>query len=108
MMDFDEPAQLPGNGSELLGHPLIGGAGGADRAVQKARFALFSSHALAAWGQRSWEFAIGLVMLRVCPHSIALVSAYGLADQASQVLAGAAVGAYITRCMFFGVTNFVF
>lgn len=85
MMDFDEPEQLPSQPDDLLGRPLIGGAGGNIRRVQKARLALYGSHALAAWGQRSWEFAVGLIMLEVWPQSLALVSAYGLADQASQV-----------------------
>lgn len=78
MKDVDEPEQLPLQPDDLLGRPLIG-------QIRKARFSLYGSHALAAWGQRSWEFAVGLIMLEVWPQSLVLVSAYGLADQASQV-----------------------
>lgn len=41
---------------------------------------------------------MGLLMLQLRPQSLALVSAYGLADSAAQVLAGAAVGSYLSRC----------
>lgn len=97
MMDFVEPNQLPSDGQELLGRPLIGGEGGAKGNVWRARLALYSSHALAAWGQRSWEFAVGLLMLKLRPENLTLVSAYGLADSLGQVLLGASVGTYLDK-----------
>ena len=98
MMDFVEPNQLPADGQELLGRPLIGGASSAKGNVRRSRLALYSSHALAAWGQRSWEFAVGLLMLQLRPHSLTLVSAYGLVDSLGQVLCGASVGHYLSKC----------
>lgn len=71
--------------------------GDAAAALQRARWALYGSHTLSTWGQRSWEFAVGLLMLQLRPQSLALVSAYGLADSGAQVLTGAAVGSYLSR-----------
>lgn len=56
-----------------------------------------STSCAAAWGVRQWEFAVGLLMLQLWPQSLALVSAYGLADSGAQVLAGASVGSYLSR-----------
>ena len=44
-----------------------------------------------------WEFAVGLIMLKLLPGSLALVSAYGLADGALQSALGLHIGAYIDR-----------
>ena len=82
---------------EVLASPLLGGAVPTKGNAWRARLALYSSHALAAWGQRSWEFAVGLLMLQLRPGSLALVSAYGLTDSLGQVVAGAPVGAYLTK-----------
>ena len=60
--------------------------------------ALYASHALSTWGQRMWEFAVGLLMLRLRPGSLLLVSAFGLVDGGAQVLAGGTVGSYVGRC----------
>lgn len=88
---------MPADGQELLGRPLIGGASGAKGNVRRSCLALYSSHALAAWGQRSWEFAVGLLMLQLRPHSLTLVSAYGLVDSLGQVLCGASVGHHLSK-----------
>jgi len=44
-------------------HPLLltGSTGGTEdqAALRRARLALYGSHTLATWGQRSWEFAVG-------------------------------------------------
>lgn len=62
-----------------------------------AKLALYASHALSTWGQRMWEFAVGLIMLELYPSSLVLVSAFGLADGLAKVFAGSCVGAYIDR-----------
>lgn len=62
-----------------------------------ARLALYASHALSTWGQRMWEFAVGLVMLELYPSSLVLVSAFGLADGLAKVFSGSFVGSYIDK-----------
>lgn len=62
-----------------------------------ARFAMYASHALSTWGQRMWEFAVGLIMLELYPSSLVLVSAFGLADALAKVFSGSLVGSYIDR-----------
>ena len=59
--------------------------------------ALYCSHGLSAWGQRMWEFDVGLVLLQLQPDSLRLVSLFGLADGGLQGLLGGAVGAYVDR-----------
>ena len=63
----------------------------------RARFGLYASHALSTWGQRMWEFAVGLIMLDLYPSSLALVSAFGLVDGLAKMLSGSMVGSYIDR-----------
>jgi Ferroportin1 (FPN1) len=65
--------------------------------LRKARLALYASHALATWGQRMWEFAVGLVMLELRPSSLQLVAICGLLGSAARFLAGGAVGEYVDR-----------
>lgn len=62
-----------------------------------AKLALYASHALSTWGQRMWEFAVGLIMLELYPSSLVLVSAFGLADGLAKVFSGSFVGRYIDR-----------
>ncbi|KAK9837511.1 hypothetical protein WJX81_007687 [Elliptochloris bilobata] len=59
--------------------------------------ALYGSHGLSTWGQRSWEFMIGLVLLELYPTSLTLVSAFGLIDGLALVLFGGMVGEYVDR-----------
>jgi hypothetical protein len=49
------------------------------------------------WGERAWEFAVGLIMLELHPSSLLYVSLFGLLDAAVLVVFGAAVGAYVDR-----------
>ena len=48
--------------------------------VEHVRRALYGSHFLSTWGQRGWEFSIGLIMLELQPTSLLLVSVFGLVD----------------------------
>ncbi len=65
--------------------------------MDRAWLALYASHALSTWGQRMWEFAVGLLMLQLRPGSLLLVSVFGLIDGGAQVVAGGAVGSYVGR-----------
>ena len=62
-----------------------------------AQACLYCSHLLSTWGERMWEFAIGLIMLEMYPSSLALVSAFGLVDGLAKVFSGSLVGKYIDR-----------
>ena len=73
-------------------------AGDDPAAAMRAWLALYASHALSTWGQRMWEFAVGLFMLQLRPDSLLLVSVYGLVIGGAQVLSGGAVGHYVGRC----------
>ena len=47
-----------------------------------------------------WEFSIGLILLELCPDSLALVALFGLIDSIAQVIAGPHIGAYVDRHAF--------
>ena len=74
----------------------------------RALAALYVSHGLSAWGQRMWEFDIGLILLQLQPDSLRLVSTFGLADGGLQGLLGGAIGAYIDRCSWLRLDIFSF
>ena len=76
----------------LLGQPATG-----TFTSGRALTAIYLSHGLSAWGQRMWEFDIGLLLLQLQPESLRLVSIFGLADGGLQGLLGGSVGAYIDR-----------
>jgi iron-regulated transporter 1 len=73
---------------ELTGAYPVGDA-------RRARQALYGSHFLSTWGQRAWEFLVGLVMLEIHPSSLLLVSIFGLCDAAAVVVFGPAVGIFV-------------
>lgn len=62
---------------------------------RRARLSLYGSHFLSTWGQRAWEFLVGLVMLQVHPSSLLLVSVFGLCDAATIALFGPAIGTLV-------------
>eukprot|EP00887_Chlorella_sp_A99_P000187 scaffold13.g187.t1 len=72
----------------------VGDAAGGAAACRRA---LYGSHFLSTWGQRGWEFAVGLIMLELHPTSLLLVSTFGLLDSAIQVVFGASVGSWVDR-----------
>lgn len=98
--DLQDPAGprvglLKGTGSS---HPSVAeGLSGAREDIKRARLALYASHALATWGQRMWEFAVGLVMLELQPKSLKLVAVSGLLGSVAGVLGGGTVGQYVDR-----------
>ncbi|KAK9850117.1 hypothetical protein WJX84_000785 [Apatococcus fuscideae] len=86
------PSPSSEDAESLLPHQAAANTGSA-----VALTALYCSHGLSAWGQRMWEFDVGLVLLQLQPGSLRLVSIFGLADGGLQGLLGGAVGAYIDR-----------
>lgn len=61
------------------------------------QIALYCSHALAAWGQRMWEFAVGLILLNQFPSSFAAVAVAGVVMSLSQACCGASIGEFLDR-----------
>ncbi|KAG0554856.1 hypothetical protein KC19_12G125500 [Ceratodon purpureus] len=58
---------------------------------------LYWSHFLSRWGDRMWEFAVGLFMLQVWPDSLLLVAIYGLVETASVATLGVVVGELVDK-----------
>jgi hypothetical protein len=48
-----------------------------------------------SWAWRTWEFAVALILIRLHPGSLALISGYGLVDNLVRVAGGAPVGRYV-------------
>lgn len=59
---------------------------------------LYWSHFLSRWGDRMWEFAVGLFMIQVWPNSLLLVAIYGLVETASVATLGVLVGNLVDKC----------
>lgn len=75
------------------GPPLEPAAAPSPRALR----CLLASHALAVFSWRSWEFTLALLLTRLYPDSLAVVSLYGLADSGASLLAGPALGRAVDR-----------
>eukprot|EP00042_Codosiga_hollandica_P029255 m.160204 g.160204 ORF g.160204 m.160204 type:complete len:516 (-) comp53025_c0_seq1:3569-5116(-) len=58
---------------------------------------LYISHALSAWGDRMWAFAVALFFIEIWPDSILLVAIYGLACDLATGLLGAHAGDFVDR-----------
>ncbi|BFI31265.1 solute carrier family 40 (iron-regulated transporter), member 1 [Marchantia polymorpha subsp. ruderalis] len=58
---------------------------------------LYWSHFLSRWGDRMWEFAVGLFMITIWPDSLLLAAVYGLTETASIAAFGVVVGNWVDR-----------
>lgn len=56
---------------------------------------LYLSHALSAWGDRMWEFAIVLLMIQIMPNTLLLSALFGFTEAATRVFAGPLVGDWV-------------
>jgi len=56
---------------------------------------LYCSRALTAWGDRLWSFGLGLLLFRIYPEDLRVVSAYGLANCVVNIIFGASIGNWI-------------
>ncbi|KAI3430443.1 hypothetical protein D9Q98_005038 [Chlorella vulgaris] len=77
----------------------VEGAVGPTTEHARACRALLASHFLSTWGQRGWEFTVGLIMLELQPNSLRLVAVWGLVDAAAAVAFGGALGRYVDGCL---------
>jgi hypothetical protein len=58
---------------------------------------MLMSHFLARWAWRTWEFAVALLLIKLHPASLLLVSVYGLLDNFSRLAFGSLTGQYVDR-----------
>ena len=65
---------------------------------RKSSLAMYVSHVLSTWGQRGWEFMVGILMVQIYPSSLLLVATFGMFDAAAVTLFSSSVGGYIDRC----------
>eukprot|EP00090_Calanus_glacialis_P026523 TRINITY_DN41749_c0_g1_i1.p1 TRINITY_DN41749_c0_g1~~TRINITY_DN41749_c0_g1_i1.p1 ORF type:complete len:515 (-),score=149.24 TRINITY_DN41749_c0_g1_i1:159-1703(-) len=56
---------------------------------------LYCSRALTAWGDRLWAFGLGLLLYKIYPEDLSVVSGYGLANSAVSIIFGASIGNWI-------------
>eukprot|EP00882_Tetradesmus_deserticola_P024070 GHRQ01026291.1.p1 GENE.GHRQ01026291.1~~GHRQ01026291.1.p1 ORF type:complete len:177 (+),score=49.58 GHRQ01026291.1:161-691(+) len=72
-------------------------SGGTSGSFGAVLICLYAAHALARWAWRTWEFAVALILMRLQPSSLLLVSVYGFLDILVRLALGAYVGSYIDR-----------
>ncbi|KAI5080963.1 hypothetical protein GOP47_0004146 [Adiantum capillus-veneris] len=58
---------------------------------------LYLSYLLCRWGDRMWEFAVGLFMIEIWTRSLFLTSLYGLVETASIVAFGVILGEWVDK-----------
>ena len=56
---------------------------------------LYTSRALTAWGDRLWDFGLGLLVFRIYTENLTLVAAFGLIRCFVKITLGASVGNWI-------------
>lgn len=63
--------------------------------LKSGMYKLFCSRFLTAWGDRLWAFGLGVMMYKIRPEDLLLVSLYGLINCISTIIFGASVGNWI-------------
>ncbi|XP_052081265.1 solute carrier family 40 member 1-like [Mytilus californianus] len=71
-----------------MGHPTI---------TLKTRLFVYISHFLSAWGDRMWQFGIGLFLIELEPDSLQLVAIYGFISGAMTLLFSTVIGDWVDR-----------
>lgn len=66
-------------------------------AVEGIPWQIYLSRALSAWGDRIWDFALGIFMNLICPESLRLAAIQGFMINTSVILFGSAIGNWIDR-----------
>eukprot|EP00243_Klebsormidium_subtile_P010568 TRINITY_DN569_c0_g2_i1.p2 TRINITY_DN569_c0_g2~~TRINITY_DN569_c0_g2_i1.p2 ORF type:complete len:191 (-),score=27.93 TRINITY_DN569_c0_g2_i1:371-943(-) len=56
---------------------------------------MYCSHFLSRWGDRMWEFAVALFMIRIWKDSLILTALYGLVEASSVAVFGVFVGKWV-------------
>jgi hypothetical protein len=79
-----------------------GAAAGSSTGWTKAVLCLCGTHALARWGWRTWEFAVALILIKLFPASLLLVSVFGLLDNIVRLAFGSVIGQFVDRWVWYG------
>ncbi|XP_076326811.1 ferroportin-like isoform X4 [Tachypleus tridentatus] len=58
-------------------------------------FKMYCSHALSAWGDRMWTFAVGLYLIQLYPSSLRVTAIFGLAASLSVIILGSSIGNWV-------------
>ena len=58
---------------------------------------MYVSRALSAWGDRIWDFGLGIFMNKLAPENLRLVAIQGFVVSLSVIIFGAAIGNWIDR-----------
>ena len=58
---------------------------------------IYLSRALSAWGDRIWDFALGIFMNKIAPDSLRLVAIQGFIINISVIIFGSFIGNWIDR-----------
>ncbi|WAQ95006.1 S40A1-like protein [Mya arenaria] len=58
---------------------------------------VYISHFLSAWGDRMWQFGVGLFLVIIAPDSLLLTAIYGFAMGAAILLLGPIVGDWVDK-----------
>ncbi|KAL4222197.1 hypothetical protein ACF0H5_018234 [Mactra antiquata] len=58
---------------------------------------VYISHFLSAWGDRMWQFGVGLFLVIIAPESLLLTAVYGFVTGAAILLFGPMVGDWVDR-----------
>ncbi|XP_076326807.1 ferroportin-like isoform X2 [Tachypleus tridentatus] len=56
---------------------------------------MYCSHALSAWGDRMWTFAVGLYLIQLYPSSLRVTAIFGLAASLSVIILGSSIGNWV-------------
>ncbi|XP_074659121.1 solute carrier family 40 member 1-like [Tubulanus polymorphus] len=65
--------------------------------LQSVDFSVYCSHALSAWGDRMWSFAVGMYLVKLDGNSLRLSAIYGFSAGVLILLFGAVIGDWVDR-----------
>ena len=66
-------------------------------AVDGIPWQIYLSRALSAWGDRIWDFALGIFMNLICPENLRLAAIQGFMINTSVILFGSTIGNWIDK-----------
>ncbi|KAL4222198.1 hypothetical protein ACF0H5_018235 [Mactra antiquata] len=70
---------------------------GTDQKTKTVCIYVYISHFLSAWGDRMWQFGVGLFLVIIAPESLLLTAIYGFVMGAAILLFGPMVGDWVDR-----------
>jgi iron-regulated transporter 1 len=82
--DAEAPGDTAAEAASVRGTEAMGGLG-----------KLYCSRFLTAWGDRLWAFGLGLLLFKVRPEDLRLVSVYGLVNCVASIVCSAHIGNWI-------------